>query len=576
MQAYTPHFGAGAIALAALAALVLIGLGALLVLRPAVVARLLRAGGNITAELVPRLFALTTFLAGAILLFSGATPARSGRIGGLSALLPLPIVELSAYFVSITGVALILLARGIQRRLDAAYHLTMWVLAGGVVFALTSAFDVGQAVLLAAMFAVLLPCRGYFYRRSSLFDERFTSGWFVAIAGVLTATAALAYLAYGRAIIGTEVFWKFGDNAQAPRAARALSLAVVALLATSLARLLRPSRARRPQPPVDEAAIERIVRASPVANAHLALLGDKEFLINESGTAFLMFGTSGLSRVVMGDPVGPAREGAALIETFIEQCRRDGSWPVFYRVSPHLLYRYLDYGLAAVKLGEVASVPLADFSLDGPHRRNLRRVWRKLVDTGCTFELVPRDEVTPLIATLREVSDEWLSQKRAREKGFSLGWFEDAYVRAGPVGLVRHQGRVIAFGTVWASGEKAEVEIDLMRYTADAPPGVMRYLIVELMLWAKREGYVQFNLGMAPLAGIPAGQDGPIWNQIVSAVRAGGERYYNFQGIREFKEWFYPEWEPSYLASAGGTKRPLIVANIASLVSGGASGVLRR
>ena len=63
---------------------------------------------------------------------------------------------------------------------------------------------------------------------------------------------------------------------------------------------------------------------------------------------------------------------------------------------------------------------------------------------------------------------------------------------------------------------------------------------LELMLWAKREGYAQFSLGMAPLAGISGGQDGPIWNQIVSAVRMGGERYYNFQGIREFKAWFYP------------------------------------
>jgi phosphatidylglycerol lysyltransferase len=573
MQPHAPHLG---VVIFIFAALALLGLGALLVPRPAVVARLVRAGGNITAELIPRLLAVTTFLGGAILLFSGATPARSGRIGWLNELLPLPIIELSAYFVSIAGVALILLARGIQRRLDAAYHLTIWVLAGGSVFALTSAFDVGQAVLLAVMFAALLPCRRYFYRRSSLFDERFTYGWFAAIGGVLTATVALAYLAYGREFVGSEVFWRFGDEAQAPRAARALTLAVVALLATSLARLLRPSRAPRRQQPVELAVIERIVRASPVANAHLALLGDKEFLINESGTAFLMFGTSGLSRVVMGDPVGPVREGTALIETFMQQCRQEGSWPVFYRAGPHLLYRYLDYGLSAVKLGELARVPLGDFSLDEPRRRNLRRVWRKVVDAGCSFELVPREQVPPLLSTIRHVSNEWLVQRRVREKGFSLGRFNESFVSAGPLGVVRREGRVTAFGTLWVSGEKAEIEVDLMRYTADAPPGVMRYLLVELMLWAKREGYAQFGLGMAPLSGIAGGQDGPIWNQIVNAVRMGGERYYNFQGIREFKEWFYPEWEPSYLASPGGTKRPLIVANIATLISGGASGVVRR
>jgi phosphatidylglycerol lysyltransferase len=96
------------------------------------------------------------------------------------------------------------------------------------------------------------------------------------------------------------------------------------------------------------------------------------------------------------------------------------------------------------------------------------------------------------------------------------------------------------------------------------------------MLWAKAQGFDDFNLGMAPLSGIPSGQHLPIWNQIVQAVRLGGERYYNFQGLREFKAWFYPEWEPNYLASAGGARRPLIVTNIASLIAGTAGGVIRR
>lgn len=50
----------------------------------------------------------------------------------------------------------------------------------------------------------------------------------------------------------------------------------------------------------------------------------------------------------------------------------------------------------------------------------------------------------------------------------------------------------------------------------------------------------------------------------------------NFKGLREFKEWFHPEWEPMYLLSPGGVKRPLILANIARLVSGGVTDVFRR
>ncbi|CAN5910926.1 hypothetical protein BH11GEM2_BH11GEM2_28530 [soil metagenome] len=538
------------------------------------VARLVRAGGDLSAALVPRAIALSTFLAGVILLFSGATPARSSRLGWVVDVLPLPIVEISAYFESIAGIALILLARGLQRRLDAAYHLTLWVLAGGIVFALASALEVEQAVLLTVMFAFFLPSRRYFYRKSSLFDERFTRGWYVAIAGVVAATLVLAYLAMGHQIISTEVFWNFSGSAEAPRAARGLTLAVVFLLALSLAMLLRPSRTRAAAATVELTHVEAIVRASPRANAHLGLLGDKELMLDETGTAFLMLGTSGASRVVIGDPVGPLAAATKLVDTFVRDCDLSDSWPVFYRVGPELLYLYLDYGLAVVKLGEVARVPTANFSLDGPPRRKPRQVWRKLVGAGCSFEVLAPDAIHAVIPELRSVSDQWLALKRTREKSFSLGRFSEAHLTLGPLGIVRVEGKIVAFGTTWASGRHAEVEIDLMRHTADAPPGIMRYLLTEFMLWSKTEGYADFNLGMVPLSGIRTGTVAPLWNQMANALRNGGERYYNFQGLREFKAWFYPEWEPSYLVSPGGTKRPMIVANIAALISGGTSGLL--
>jgi phosphatidylglycerol lysyltransferase len=540
-------------------------------------ARYLEAGGRISAALVPRGIALGTFLAGVILLFSGATPAKAGRIGWLIDVLPLPVIEVSAYFESIAGVALILLARGLQRRLDAAYHLTLWVLGAGIIFAVAGALDVEQAILLAVMLTAFLPCRRFFYRRSSLFDERFTTGWFIAIIGVLVATAALTWLAYGHQIVSSHVFWDFSDTAAGPRAVRGLTLAIVLLLALSLAYLLKSSRL--PGPPTEKAdvhVVERIIASSTRANAHLAMLGDKDVIVDPSGRAFLMTGRSGQSRVVMGDPVGAISAATALVDRFILDCDRDGSWPVFYRAGPQLLYLYLDYGLTVVKLGETARVELAGFSLDGPQRRNLRRVWRKHVEAGCSFEVIPAASVGDHLARLRAISNDWLEQKRAREKGFSLGRFDERFVGRGPVAIVRLEGEIIAFATLWVTLAGGEVEVDLMRHTADAPGGVMRYLLTEAMLWAAREGYAWFNLGMVPLAGIRTGTVAPLWNQLVGAMRIGGERYYNFEGLREFKAWFYPEWEPSYLVSPGGTRRPMIIANIAALIAGSARGIVRR
>ena len=554
-------------------ALVVVGLLALARYSPAA-HRLVRAGGNLGAAIVPRALAFLTFLGGVILLFSGATPPKVGRYGWLVDVLPLPVVEISAYFVSILGVALILLARGLQRRLDAAYHVTLWVLGAGCIFALTSALDVEQAILLAFMFVALQRCHRFFYRRSSLIDERFTRGWFVAIAGVVAATGALVYMGYGHQVRSTHVFWDFGPQAHAYRAVRGLTMGIVTLIVLSLTRLLRPAATRTVTGEFDVETVREIVRTSPRASAHLALMRDKEIVFDETRTAFLMTGLAGASRVVMGDPVGPIKAASALVDSFVKECDAQGTWPVFYRTGPQLLYLYLDYGLAVVKLGEVARVPLHDFSLEGSSRKNLRRVWRKLVDAGCTFEIAAPESVAALIPELRAISDDWLAQKASREKSFSLGWFHESVLQLGPLALVRQEGRIIAFLTAWASGERAEMEVDLMRHTSDAPPGVMRYALTEFMLWARTQGYAQFNLGMVPLSGIRSGAVAPMWNQLANAVRASGERYYNFQGLREFKEWFKPEWEPSYLVSPGGPRRPMIVANIASLIAGGPGGVL--
>jgi phosphatidylglycerol lysyltransferase len=525
----------------------------------------------------PKAYAAVTFVAGAILLFSGATPARAGRMGWINDVLPLPIVEASAYFASVAGVGLILLARGLQDRLSVAYHLTVWMLVGGILFSLASALDIEQAVVLSVMLVVLVPSRQFFHRKSSMLEERFTAGWIAAIVLVIAGAASTAIYRYGSEGLGAGVFWRFGDTAQGPRAQRALVVAAITLAAFGLARLLRPARMRAASADDDALAAAALVAAeSPRASAQLAFLGDKALMFDTTGKAFIMYGIAGRSWVALGDPVGPVRESVQLIERFITECDRHGGWPVFYRATPALLHLYLDYALAVVKLGETARVSLPDFSLEGPKRRNLRRVWRKAVDEGCTFEMIAPSEYDALMPRLRVISDAWLAMKGVREKRFSLGAFEPEFMRRSALGVVRHTGEIVAFVTLWQSGQRGEVEIDLMRYVDSAPSGIMRYALIEAMFWASKEGYAWFNLGPAPLSGIRASAVAPVWNKMSLAVRGVGERYYNFQGLRDFKEWFYPEWEPAYLVSPGGTKRPIILANIASLISGGFGGLFKR
>ena len=526
---------------------------------------------------IPQALAFSTFVGGAILMFSGATPGVSSRVQWLRDLVSIPVLEVSHFFGSFAGLGLLLLARGLQRRLDAAYILAVVLLGSGIVLSLLKGLDYEEAIILSVILAALLPSRRYFYRKSSFFNQRFSARWIAAITLVLLSALWLALFAHHHSEYSGDFWWRLTLSGDVPRALRATLGSVTLALVVGAAMLLRPS-AYRPTPPgaADLEKVLAIVRQSARTYANLALLGDKTILVNDKGNAFLMYSVEGRSWVVMGDPVGPREEWPELIWRFRELCDRYDGWTVFYEVGPDDLHSYLDLGLTLTKFGEEGRVLLPEFSLGGGARKGLRHTCRKLEKDGYLFEVISSENVPSLLPAFKRISDSWLEDKNTREKGFSLGFFDEKYLKRYPAGIVRKDSTVAAFTNIWTSRNMEEVSIDLMRYDVGAPHGVMDYLFVNLMLWAKQEGYQWFSMGMAPLSGLEDHQLAPIWNRLGAFLFKHGEHFYNFQGLRQYKEKFDPLWQPKYLAAPDGLAFPLVLTNIASLVSGGVKGVIAK
>jgi phosphatidylglycerol lysyltransferase len=289
-----------------------------------------------------------------------------------------------------------------------------------------------------------------------------------------------------------------------------------------------------------------------------------------------MYGVQGRSWVALGDPIGPEDEVTELAWHFREEADRHGAWPVFYEVGTDRLPLYIDLGLTLLKLGEAAVVPLDTFNLEGGKRKGLRRTITEVTRTGATFSVISPEEAVSLLPQLKRVSDAWLEEKHTREKGFSLGRFDDQYTVQFPIGIVRIGDEVVAFANLWRNGDETEVSADLMRYLRSAPAGVMEYLFIQLLLWGKEQGFKQFNLGMAPLSGLQNRTLAPLWNRAGALLYRHGEHFYNFRGLRQYKEKFGPTWEPRYLASPAGLALPRVLANTAALISGGLRGVVSR
>ena len=529
------------------------------------------------APVVPQIAGALTFLAGALLLFSGATPAVEERLAFLDRFLPLAVLEVSHLAGSLIGLGLLVLSRALFRRVQGAYHITVWLLVAGIFASLLKGLDFEEATLLALVLGVLALGRRAFYRPTAILSERFTPVWIASIAGVVALALWLGMVSNRRVEYSHELWWTFALDANAPRVLRA-SLSIVVLgIAYVLLNMLRPAR---PEPAVagaDELERARALIArcdSTLANA--ALSGDKRLLFSDAGSTFLMYQIAGRSWVALGDPVG-ARAGAEeLVWRLREMSDHHGGDTVFYQVGADRLALYVDLGLAALKIGEEARVPLEGFSLEGAARADLRQAHRRAQRDGASFEVVPPAGVEALLPELKRVSDAWLQAKSTGEKRFSVGAYSPQYLRQFPLAVVRAEGALAGFANLWTTATRAELSVDLMRFGPEAPRGTMDYLFIELMLWGRSAGYRSFNLGMAPLSGLETHPLAPAWHRVGNFIFRHGEHFYNFEGLRRYKAKFDPAWEPRYLVARGGIALPRVLIDVSTLIAGGVKELFAR
>src|SRR5262249_52621731 len=112
------------------------------------VARFAGRVGRWAPAVVTRVVAFGTFVGGAAGLAYGALPRNVSHWHWVADVVPLPVVELSQLVGSVAGMGLLLLARGLLERLDAAYHLTVALLSCGIVVSLLRGFNIEGASIL--------------------------------------------------------------------------------------------------------------------------------------------------------------------------------------------------------------------------------------------------------------------------------------------------------------------------------------------------------------------------------------------------------------------------------------------
>ncbi|MBN3873266.1 phosphatidylglycerol lysyltransferase domain-containing protein [Nostoc sp. JL33] len=531
--------------------------------------------------------AFLTGLVGVVNLLSAVTPTLYGRNHWLKGFLPFEIRASGHIFAALTGFVLLALATNLLRRKRIAWLLTIGLLVISIFSHLLKGLDYEESLLSGVLLVQLILMRHFFTAQS---DRPSIARGVRALIGALLFTLAYGtigfYLLDGKfsenfnwreaivqtlAMFFTEDNWglqpksRFGDffaNSIYIIAAVTITYAMVMLLQPVFWRNLATTNERQKAKEI----VEQYGRSSLAA---FTLLNDKSYYFSPSGNSLIAYVPKGRGAIALGDPIGPIEDRKETIVAFQQFCQRNDWYPGFYQTLPDDVELYKSLGFKVLKIGEEAIVDLKSFTLQGKAGKNFRPSISRLTKLGYQIEFYQPPIANDLLHQLKSVSDEWLKMVQGSEKHFSLGWFEEAYLRECEIAVVHNpEGQISAFANILREYQLNEATIDMMRHRASLENGTMDFLFISLLQHFKEGGYDSFNFGLSALAGVGENPESRRLEKVLHYLYGHLNRFYNFKGLHAYREKFRPRWEPRYLVYPSLAALPDIVVALIRADSG--------
>ncbi|OKH21530.1 phosphatidylglycerol lysyltransferase domain-containing protein [Chroogloeocystis siderophila] len=530
--------------------------------------------------------AILTGLVGVVNLISAVTPSLPERIRWLEQIFPFEVRAGGHIFAALTGFILLTLATNLLRRKRVAWILTITLLVISILSHLLKGLDYEESLLSGVVLVQLIVMRRTFCAKSDLPS---------LAQGVRALLAALLFtLAYGTvgfylldrqysmnfslsgALFQTLAMFFTADNAGLqPRTrygsffANSIYIIGAVTFGYALLLLLRPVLLRNAAAPTERQRAKAIVQQYGRSSlARFALLDDKFYYFSPLGQSVIAYVPKGRGAVALGDPIGPVEDRREVIFGFQQFCERNDWYPAFYQTLPDNLELYQSLGFQVLQIGEEAIVDLKTFTLQGKAGKNFRTAVNRFTKSGYQVKFYEPPIADELLRQLKTVSDEWLKLMQGSEKRFSLGWFEQAYLRECEIAAVETaDGNIIAFANVVPEYQLNEITIDLMRHRQDIEHGAMDFLFVSMFQHFQAQGYDGFNLGLSALSGV-GGSASPRLEKVLAYLYEHLNRFYNFKGLHEYKDKFHPRWETRYLVYPSWSALPAVVIALVRADSG--------
>jgi phosphatidylglycerol lysyltransferase len=510
--------------------------------------------------------AVLIFILGIVNIISVLTPALPERLNLLKDYLLVDFVSFSNSFVFIAGLFLLVTAAFMLRGLRTAWWFAVALSIISIFGNIAKGIDYEEATIAFLIVGSLIATRKQYHVKTN--PKLGTVGLQTS---VLSIAAVMLYGVIGFYFLDKrhfhidfnifqsfrytlQNFFLIGSNDLVPHDAFArdfiymIKISGFASISFLIYSLVRPYVFKITP------TIEEISRAKSLTQQYgnsaldfFKTYSDKFIFAPSEINAYISYRVNRNFAVVLENPVAEnSEEMKKCMLSFSKYCYENGLKEIYYRVSKESLPVYNEMSKKSLFLGQEGVIDLDFFSLEGGEKKSIRNALNKIKEQGYTTHVNTPPLRDGLIQKLKAVSDEWLKLTEREEIIFSQGMFVEKEIKEQTVISVENsEEKIIAFLNIIPDYVKNEGTYDLLRKTADAPNGIMDYILVELFKYFKANGIQYVNLGFAPMSGL----DDPhtFTEKSMKFAYEKIRSFSHYKGQRDYKDKFNPRWNDKFL-----------------------------
>lgn len=501
---------------------------------------------------------------------SAAPPLRS-HLHAVLAYLPLGAAQSAAAVTAISGILMVMVARGVRRGQRRAWYLAVLVLSLSIFTHLVRGGTVVSSLTAAGVLALLVVQRRNFQATSD--RSSLTSS--------LPRLISIALISVAAAVIGLEstlrrdqlpgfskVVWgcvqrlvgitsiHFPDRG-GDFVTPVLTAIGVTLMVTFLYLMTRPvvdrrltQASRSQQRRLAELRAREIVRRHGRGTLdYFALRDDKQFFFfRDSLVAYAVYGGVAL---ISPDPIGPAAERTETFSAFRSYAESRGWTIAIMGASQEWLPIYHAGGLHSIYVGDEAVVDCQRFSLEGGKMKGLRQANGRLSKKGYTVEFLdPSDIESSKVPGILELIS--MLRRGEGERGFSmmLGRLFNPKDKGLLLTVVKDPaGHPAAVCQFVPSPAIQGFSLDLMRRDpGDHPNGLIDYALCSTIEYLRQQGGRGLSLNFSAFRSVLDGERGDgTFTRIERWALKRLSGVLPIETLWSFNAKYYPDWLARYV-----------------------------